>query len=283
VGQLVAAYGLVQNAVGALGALSGAVLALQEGSVASDRLMEVVELEPEPEGQAQTLPPLQNAVQIEDLSFAYLPERPLLKNLSLTLPKGSYTVLLGPNGAGKSTLAALLSRMLTPSGGCIRWDGHDLSELPPAAVRERVAYLRPEVPLFYATLRENLTLGRHLPDETLWQTLDAVGLRETARRLPEGLETTLGGDSLYRLSSGEKQMLGLARALLSGAELLILDEPTATLDPTKEAHIVELLARLKGPLTLLVITHRPALLKPADQVFYLEEGRLRPYSPEVPA
>lgn len=280
VGQLVAAYGLVQGAVAALGSLSGMVMALQEGSVASDRLLEVVELKPEPQPLAQTLPSLQNAVQIENLSFAYQPERPLLTGVNLSLPRGSYTVLLGPNGAGKSTLAALLCQMLTPSGGTIRWDGLDLADLPPAIVRERVVYLRQEAPLLYATLRENLTLGRHQPDQTLWQTLAAVGLMEMARKLPEGLETTLGGESIFRLSSGEKQMLGLARALLSGAELVILDEPTATLDPQKEAQMVGLLGQLKGPLTLLVITHRPALLAPADQVFYLENGLVRSYQPQ---
>lgn len=279
VGQLVAAYGLVQGVTAALGTLSGTVMAIQQGIVASDRLAEVVELEPEQEQKNAVLRPLERAIALEHLCFSYLPERPLLKDLCLELPKGSYTAIVGPNGAGKSTLGGLLARMLEPQSGRISWDGRDLAELSPDAVRERVAYLRQEVPLFYATLRENLSLGHPLPEERLWRVLELVGLMPAVRRLPEGLDTTVGGESLYRFSSGERQLLGVARALLSPADLLILDEPTATLDPDKERQIVALLRAFKGERTLLVITHRPALLEPADQVFALQDGVLKPVEP----
>lgn len=274
VGQLVAAYGLVQGVAASLSSLSGSIVAVQQGTVASDRLAEVIELEPEAERRSAVLRPLERAVRLEHLSFSYLPERPLLKDLCLELPKGSYTAVVGPNGGGKSTLGALLAQMLLPQSGRITWDGRDLAELSPDAVRERVAYLRQEVPLFYATLRENLSFGHNQPEERLWQVLEAVGLWGVVRRLPEGLDTTIGGESIYRFSSGERQLLGLARALLRPADLLILDEPTATLDLDKEHQIVALLRALKGQRTLLVITHRPALLEPADQVFALQDGAL---------
>ena len=141
-------------------------------------------------------------------------------------------------------------------------------------MRRRVVYSRQEVPLFFATLRENLTLGLDVDEAELWALLEALDMEGVVQRLPEGLETTIGGDSIYKLSSGERQFLGLARALLSPAEVVILDEPTATLDVAREARVVKLLETLKGERTLLVITHRPALLSPADRVLELRAGEV---------
>ncbi len=283
VGQLVAAYGIMGNAMGALGGLVGLVGMLQEGSVASDRLAEIVELSPEKSTSTNSeLAPLQTEVIVENLSFAYANGAKILDGASFSMPKGSYTALLGNNGSGKSTLASLFARMMEPTAGKIMWDGRDLcskGEIAPDQVRERVVYLRQEVPLLYATLRENLVFSREVSDETLWMILDAVGLGKVAKRLPEGLETVIGGESIFRLSTGEKQTLGLARALLCPADLLILDEPTATLDPDREEQVVQLLAALKGHKTFLVITHRPALLGPADQVLTLSNGQITQSTP----
>ena len=198
----------------------------------------------------------------------------MLKDVSFSLKKGSYTTLLGANGSGKSTLSNLLVRMLEPDGGKLLWDDTPLARASVRSLRERIVYLRQDVPLFYATLRDNCTLGRSVSDELLWDLLEALDLERIAQRLPEGLDTTIGGDSLFKLSSGEKQMLGLARVLLSGADVLILDEPTATLDVEREQRVVDVLARLKGERTLLVITHRPALIEPSDVVLELRGGEV---------
>jgi ABC-type bacteriocin/lantibiotic exporter with double-glycine peptidase domain len=270
-GQLVAANALMSNAVGAFAQITGMITGIQEGIVASDRLAEVLELDPETSNSDRKLQALQQEIVVEGLRFGYT-ERPILRDVHFRLPQGSYTAFLGNNGSGKSTLAAMLARLSDPEAGRILWDGQNLAEMPTNAVRERVVYLRQEVPLFYASLRENLSLGANIPDEQLWATLAELGLAQVAKRLPEGLDTVVGGESLFKFSSGERQMLGLARALLSPADLLILDEPTATLDLEREQQVVALLTRLKGQRTMLIITHRPALIEPADQVLRLSEG-----------
>lgn len=198
----------------------------------------------------------------------------MLRGATFSLTKGSYTALVGTNGAGKSTLSSLLVKMLEPNMGQITWDGVPFNEVKTAEVRRRVVYSRQEVPLFYATLRENLTLGLDVDETQLWTLLKELDMESIVQRLPEGLETMIGGDSIYKLSSGERQLIGLIRALMSPAEVIILDEPTATLDMAREERVVRLLESLKGERTLLIITHRPALLAPADQILELRAGEV---------
>jgi ABC-type bacteriocin/lantibiotic exporter with double-glycine peptidase domain len=276
VGQLVAAYGLMQGTMTAISSLTETLTKTQEGIVASDRLAEMLELKPEAKVNTwMPLPQLRDGLKVESLRFGYLAERPILRNISFELPKGTYSVLFGANGSGKSTLAALLTRLLEPDSGRVLWDELNLADVPLEALRDCMLYQRQEVPLFYASLYENLAVGREIEESRFEEVLEALGFANVIRRLPEGLETVIGGESPYRLSTGERQMLGLARALLSNNELLILDEPTATLDPDRERAVVRYLESLKGARTLLVITHRPALAEPADQVFMLESGELR--------
>ncbi|WP_293911054.1 peptidase domain-containing ABC transporter [Deinococcus sp.] len=283
VGQLVATYGLTGNAIGALSTLIGSVQSVQQGVVSSDRLAEILELPTEDSGHRVTvLAPLSKGLSVDGLSFGYQADRPILNKLDLDLPRGSYTVLLGANGSGKTTLCNVLTSLLEPTSGAVRWDDTLLSDCAPDTVRSRIAYQRQEVPMFYASLLDNLTLGRPRPEQRVREVLTSLQMDNIVRRLPEGLQTTLGGDSPHRLSSGERQMLGLARLLLSDAEVLILDEPTATLDMDRETRVVQLLRELRGEKTLLVITHRPALMDPADQIFELVEGRVQPYQPRVP-
>ncbi|WP_135230758.1 peptidase domain-containing ABC transporter [Deinococcus fonticola] len=278
VGQLVATYGLTNNAVGALSTLIGMVQSVQQGIVSSDRLAEILELPTETDtGKNTHLESLKDVLTVEHLKFSHLPDRPILSDVNMTLAKGSYTVLLGSNGSGKTTLCNVLTSLLEPTGGTILWDGVSLTDYTPEAVRNRVAYQRQEVPMFYASMLDNLTLGRQVDEARVRAVMQALQMDSVIRRLPEGLQTTLGGDSPHRLSSGERQMLGIARLLLSDAEVLILDEPTATLDMDREARVVQILEQLKGNRTLLVITHRPALMAPADQVLKLVEGTIRPY------
>lgn len=275
-GQLVAAYALMRSATGYISDITDTYISVQEGIVASDRLNEMLELSPEPPGAGQAwLAPLFRSIRAENLSFGYIPGHPILQQISFELPRGSYTVLLGANGSGKSTLAALLTRMFEPEEGKILWDGVWVKTVSLDSLRSHMVYLKQEVPLFYASIRENLLLGRSVLESELEEAMEAAGFSSVVDRMPEGLETMIGGESPYRLSTGERQMLGLARALLSDADLLILDEPTATLDKAREQRVVEYLARLKGKRTLLIITHREALLPPADQVLRLVDGKVR--------
>ena len=274
VGQLVAANALMQNALGSLSHLTSTATAFQEGIVASDRLAEVLEL-PAETARGLELQALETALEVQGVRFGFVPERPILRNANLRLERGSYSVLLGANGSGKSTLTAILARLLEPDSGRVLWDGVALCDANLESVRDRVFVLRQEVPVFATSLRENLTLGREIDDQTLRALLADLDITHLERRLPEGFDSNVGGESPHRFSSGERQLLGLARALLSNADLLVLDEPSATLDLEREARVVEVLLALKGSRTLLVVTHRPALLEPADQIFSLEHGEVR--------
>jgi ABC-type bacteriocin/lantibiotic exporter with double-glycine peptidase domain len=284
VGQLVAANALTGNALGALSHLTGTVTAFQEGVVASDRLAEVLEL-PAEHSHGLDLQPLTTALEVEHVRFGFVPERPILRDVNLRLERGSYTALLGSNGSGKSTLTAMLARLLEPDSGRILWDGVPIVDANLETVRDRVFVLRQDVPVFATTLRENLTLGHEHDDARLRELLTNLDITHLERRLPEGFDTQVGGESPHRFSSGERQLIGLARALLSSADLLVLDEPSATLDVDREARVVEVLRGLTDR-TVLVVTHRPALLEPADQILVLEEGVVRPrtqieFEPEV--
>ncbi len=273
-GQLVAAYALVLRTMSSISQIVDSIQSVQEGIVASDRLLEMLELSPEPvSSEASSLAPLRHELRIEDLDFGYLPERLILRGINLKIAFGSYTAILGENGAGKSTLAAIMTRMFEPLNGRLLWDSTPFSEINLETLRKRIVYLRQEVPVFNATLRDNLFMGREPQLERLEFLVSQIGFDGVIKRLPEGLDTIIGGDSPYRLSSGERQMLGLIRALLADSEVLILDEPTATLDQEREHRVVDLLWRLKGKRTIIVITHRPALVEPADQILRVEAGK----------
>ncbi|MCA9839952.1 MAG: ATP-binding cassette domain-containing protein, partial [Trueperaceae bacterium] len=275
VGQLVAAFSLVRNTMGSINDVISQIEDVQEGLVASDRLLEMTELPKEQiRARYTSLPSLKQGITVKNLEFSYIKDLPILSDINFYLPKGSYTVLLGSNGSGKSTLAGLVSSMLTPDSGLILWDHLALKDVNLAEARKNLVYVKQEVPLFYASLLDNICLGRHIPEKRVLDLLDQLGFQQVLQRLPEGINSTIGGDSPYKLSTGERQMLGIARAFLSTAPVLILDEPTATLDQNREKTVLRFLERLKGERTLLIITHRPALIEPADQIIKLHEGKL---------
>ena len=273
-GQLVAAFALVLRTMSSISQIVDSIQSLQEGIIASDRLLEMLELSPEPVAdKPMPLAPLKHELRIEQLNFGYLPERLILHNVNLKIGFGSYTAVLGENGAGKSTLASVMTRMFEPLSGQILWDNTPFSSINLETLRERIVYLRQEVPVFNASVKDNLFMGREPDLERVQYLINQIGFDGVVTRLPEGLDTVIGGDSPYRVSSGERQMLGLIRALLADSEVLILDEPTATLDQEREHRVVDLLWRLKGKRTIIVITHRPALVEPADQIVRVEAGR----------
>lgn len=279
VGQLIAAYGLSVNAATAISALSGNLASLYEGAVASERLDQILMLPDEQlqEGHPEILAPLSSTFEARDIRFSYSPGREVLTKASFTLTRGTCTALVGANGVGKSTLGMILAGLIEPEGGEILWDGVSLKGMSPQTIRRRVAYMAAEVPVFWSTLRENLLLGNPVPESTLHRVVSELGMERILAKLPQGLDTELGGESSPHFSSGELQLIGVARMLLCEADLLILDEPTSALDFEREAMVVGSLRSLSGKRTLLVITHRPALLKIADQTIELKDGETHVY------
>ncbi|MEH2349374.1 MAG: ABC transporter ATP-binding protein [Nostoc sp.] len=225
---------------------------------------------------------LQKGIDIENLSFTYPnSDRPILKNINLRIHPNEMIVLVGENGAGKTTLTKLLCRLYDPSQGAIIWNGQDLRSLPLEDLRSRIDVVMQDYARFPTTVRENVAFG-NLPkmqdDEAITEAIAEAGLAKVIEKLDGGLETLLGKqlEGGIDLSGGQWQRLAIARALLrlSPAELLILDEPTANLDPKTEHEIYNILRTLAKGRIAVVVSHRLALAKLADRVVVLEHGQI---------
>jgi ABC-type multidrug transport system fused ATPase/permease subunit len=263
---------------------------VQTGLGALARIQEVLELEPErddrPEhGSASALPRLPAAgppdepgtmplLALEDVRFGYPDGTEVLRGVSLTVPVGSRVALVGPSGAGKSTVLALIEGFYPLSGGAIRWAGTDVRELPRAALRARLGYVEQEAPVLAGTVRDNLLLAAPSATETeLWAVLADVGLTAVVQRSPRGLDVPVGDDGVL-LSGGERQRLAIARSLLARPALLLLDEPTASLDARNEGLLRDTLAAASSDRALLVVAHRLSTVRDSDRIVVLDEGRV---------
>ncbi len=255
------------------GALAG------HAAAAAARVLGVVEHGPglmtEPAGASLAVPPASGGVGVrfERVGFAW-PGRPaVFEGLSLDVPPGSRVALLGPSGAGKSTLAALALKVVAPQSGRVLLGGVDLATLPAAAVRSRIAWLSQATHVFADTVRANLLLGRPgASDGALWQALAQAGLTEVIEALPQGLDTWVG-EGGAGLSGGQSRRLALARALLSEAPVLILDEPATGLDDAAERAFFLTLNTVAPERTVILIVHRLLGVERLDRIWRLSGGR----------
>ncbi|MEU4089860.1 ABC transporter ATP-binding protein [Streptomyces aureus] len=255
--------------------VASSISQLQAGLAARTRFDDLLSLPQEADGTATTCPvPVQDApgVEFADVAFAY-DGRPILEELTFSAPRRGLTALVGHSGAGKSTVLTLVERFMHPDRGTIRVLGHDVDGWPLDDLRRRVAYVDQTFTLLEGTVRDNLSLGSDTPlaDDALLGALDAVALREEVLRLPDGLDTVLGRAS--DLSGGQRQRLALARALLTDADVLLLDEPTSQLDGTNEQRLRDLVSRLAQDRAVLVVAHRLSTVQHADHVLVMESGR----------
>jgi len=214
-------------------------------------------------------------VAVHDLVLAWPgDEVPVLDGASFSLAAGSSTVLCGPSGAGKSTLAAALVRFLQPRSGSVRLGGVDIEALCGDDVRRLVGWCAQDAHLFATDLARNLRVAAPgATDEQLWDALAAVGLGPWARRLPDGLATMVGVRGT-EVSGGEAQRLALARVLLADRPVVVLDEPTANLDPDTAREVMHDLLSAADGRTTLVITHRTEGTEQADHWLWLDHGRV---------
>lgn len=213
---------------------------------------------------------------LRDVGFTYPgAARPALEGVDLALESGAFVVLRGTSGSGKTTLLDLVLGLQRPDRGVIRVHGESLDGLDLGAWRSRIGYVPQETVLFRDTLLSNVALGDpRFGPEDVEEALRRAGARDTVARLPLGLDTPIG-ERGETLSGGERQRVALARALVRRPSLLVLDEPTAHLDPAREAEICATLRALAGDLTILAASHGPGLAAVADRVLTMEGGRLR--------
>ena len=213
-----------------------------------------------------------DGIRMEHVSYGYEGRSRALQDVSLTIPRGSSVALVGLSGCGKSTAASLLMRFCDPDQGTIFIEGKEYRSVTPQQLRTNIAMVPQQVNLFSGTIRENLLLADpNANDEKLKEALSEAGLGSFLKTLPKGLDSDMGNAGAA-LSGGQRQKMGIARALLSEAQYMIFDEATSSVDPQSEREIWETIGRLSKTRTLIVISHRMSTIQNANCIYVLEKG-----------
>jgi ABC-type bacteriocin/lantibiotic exporter with double-glycine peptidase domain len=231
---------------------------------------------PEARAAARTvrIAPIRGAVTFERVSFSYVPGRPVLHEISFDIEPGTVTAFIGASGAGKSTIAALVASLYAPEQGRILVDGIDLAKVSFDSYRPQLGMVLQDTFLFDGSILDNVMFSRAgTPEAQVVAACRAARVDEFAERLPDGYHTLIGERGV-KLSGGQRQRLAIARAILANPRILILDEPTSSLDAASEEALVQVLQGVIAGRTSFVISHRPALLETADRVFVVEAGRI---------
>lgn len=213
-----------------------------------------------------------DGIRMEHVSYGYEGRSRALQDVSLTIPRGSSVALVGLSGCGKSTAASLLMRFCDPDQGTIFIEGKEYRSVTPQQLRTNIAMVPQQVNLFSGTIRENLMLADpNANDEKLKEALSEAGLGSFLKTLPKGLDSDVGNAGAA-LSGGQRQKMGIARALLSEAQYMIFDEATSSVDPQSEREIWETIGRLSKTRTLIIISHRMSTIQNANCIYVLEKG-----------
>jgi ATP-binding cassette subfamily B protein len=254
--------------------LSYTAWALEGAAAAVTRCFEVLDRENDvPEApDAKTLGHAAGAIELRNVRFGYTPDRLILKDVNLTVAPGESVAFVGGTGAGKSTLMSLIPRFYDPLGGEVLLDGHDLRTLTKNSLRLQIGMVLQDTVLFSTTIKENIAYGR--PDATDEQIIEAAKRAQAydfIMAMPQGFESPVGERGGH-LSVGQRQRIGIARAFLKDAPILLLDEPTSALDPGTEHAIMETIGELMRGRTTLVITHRLATIHSLGRIIVLQNG-----------
>ncbi|HEY3812372.1 MAG TPA: ABC transporter transmembrane domain-containing protein [Caulobacteraceae bacterium] len=278
-GQLAKFFMLSIIAAGSVGALGETWGDIQKAAGAMERIDELMAARPTIAPPAHPTPmpePARGEAVFDHVTFAYpgRPDLPALRDFSLSVRPGETVALVGPSGAGKTTVFRLLLRFFDPQGGIVSIDGVDLRETDPTVLRERMALVAQDAPLFSGSALENVRFGRE--DADLAAVRDAAGEAQALGfidALPEGFNTALG-ERARSLSGGQRQRLAIARALVRNAPILLLDEATSALDAENERLVQTALDQAMTGRTTLVIAHRLATVLRADRIVVMDEGRV---------
>jgi ATP-binding cassette, subfamily B, bacterial MsbA len=248
---------------------------IQRGEAAGNRIIEVLDTPVEVDDLpgAVPLPAFEDSIEFRDVSFAY-GEKPVLQNVSFSIPKGKTIALVGPSGVGKSTIADLIPRFYDVSSGQVLIDGQDVRHYTMESLRSHMSFVTQDIILFNDTVFNNIALGR--PDASEEDVIAAARIanaHEFIMHTENGYQTVIG-DRGIRLSGGQRQRLSIARAVFKNPAILILDEATSALDTESERLVQDALNRLMRGRTTLVIAHRLSTIKEADEILVLQDGQI---------
>ncbi|WP_430430287.1 ABCB family ABC transporter ATP-binding protein/permease [Oceanicaulis sp.] len=267
---------MLMNVYQPLNILGWAYREIKQASVDLERLFQTLRLKPEVADKpgAATLGLKGGGVRFDHVSFAHEGRDRSVSDMSFEIAPGSFVGLAGPSGAGKSTLLRLLFRFYDPDEGRVLIDGQDIAGLSQSSLRNALGLVPQDVVLFNDTLRENILYGDPQADEdALWDSVERARLKDFVLSLPKGLETRVGERGL-KLSGGEKQRVGVARAILKNPPILILDEATSALDSETESEVQAALAEAARGRTTIAVAHRLSTIAKADQIIVLEDGHV---------
>ena len=247
---------------------------IKQALIDIDDMFSIIERNPEIEDRpgAKPLAVTEGRVRFEDVHFAYVPEREILKEVSFEVPPGRTIAIVGPSGAGKSTISRLLFRFYEPTRGRILIDGQDIAEVTQTSLRAAIGMVPQDTVLFNDTIGYNVQYGRwEASNDDIRAAADLAQIDHFIATLPEGYETSVGERGL-KLSGGEKQRVAIARTILKGPPILVLDEATSALDSFTEKEIQDALDRVSRGRTTLVIAHRLSTVISADEIIVLDKG-----------
>jgi subfamily B ATP-binding cassette protein MsbA len=243
-------------------------------AIAFERIQEIMDVEIKHQEESHMAPKFSGRIEFDKVSFGYTPDRLILKNVSLTIEPGQVAAFVGPTGAGKTTIISLIPRFYEPTSGAIRIDGEDVRTMKLKSLRRQLGFVLQETLLFRAPVWQNIAYGRSTATrEAVVQAARMANAHDFIEHMPDGYDTIVGERGVT-ISAGQRQRIGIARAIIRGAPILILDEPTSGLDAVSEAIVFDALHRLMIGKTCIVVTHRLATIRRADVIFVLDDGQI---------
>ena len=253
--------------------ISGVITELQNALACAARVFELIHQPSEPADpeNAAVLEKIRGDVTIDDVSFSYVPEKPLIRHFNLQVRSGMWVAIVGPTGCGKTTLINLLMRFYDADSGDIRMDGQSVFAATRHSLRENIGMVLQDTWLMDGTVRENIAMGRDATDEEIIAAAKAAHAHSFIKRLPEGYSTVIGEDK-GGLSQGQRQLISIARVMLKVPPMLILDEATSSIDTRTEMKIQEAFARMMKGRTSFIVAHRLSTIKEADMILVMRNG-----------
>ena len=274
VGELTSFLGYAREYARPFNEITGVITEMQNAMACAARIFELIDEDQVTDCDGEFDGEVKGKVDMEHVDFSYVPEKPLITDLNVSVTPGEKVAIVGPTGAGKTTLINLLMRFYDVNAGAVKVDGRDIRTVSRNALRSRFGMVLQETFLFTGTIRDNLTLGKpDATDEEIIEASKAAHAHEFIRRLPDGYDTVLSAEG-GTLSQGQKQLLCIARLMLALPPMLILDEATSSIDTRTEIKIQDAFSKMMKGRTTFVVAHRLQTIRDADLILYMENGHV---------